>query len=562
MSVDDVAYATRRFRARRRAGPSPWSVFPSKRPLLRALALPVTGYGLSGAVVALCVGLLCRKLAEGVAGLGGVADALSPAVLLNVGLAATIVKSACSMRLAREEARIVSSAVGRVRRRTVARLLDRGAEVALQRAESVMTVALATFADASRYGCVGKLRALAQVVPLSVTLIALSWKLACIAAALVVPFFVITRRVRATSRVVSKSAQRLAEDLQDEMDDLVQNLDLWRTYGAGPRALAALDGLAIRAGDASARADAVRAGHSGLNEVVGAVALLGAYHLATAGWLFDGPWLACLAVIFLAFRPLRELSDADAWIATGGVALARLESVAGTPPLEATSRPGETSRVDIVHEVRTASRLRVSAVVPLRGGRPTTFQARVGQLVVLAGPTGSGKTSLLRCLLGLEPCRGRLWLDEHDVTNAPTGPKARPFAWVGQDAPVVTATLAENVELFGAAVGAREALRRVGATSLGERLQEVVGAGGRQLSGGERRQLSLARAVASGLPVLLLDEPTEGLDHAARARVVDAILRLRETHVLVAASHDRALLDVADDVIHLADEPHGLHAAE
>jgi ATP-binding cassette subfamily C protein CydD len=184
-----------------------------------------------------------------------------------------------------------------------------------------------------------------------------------------------------------------------------------------------------------------------------------------------------------------------------------------------------------------------------------SFSLAPGEIVAVVGRTGSGKTTLLRTLLGLEPCAsGSIRYGSTELDEAGVGPGERPFAWVPQEAPVVTGTLAENVAL---ATGDLRSVRRcegilawIGAEQLlSIGLHEKLGAGGRPVSGGERQWISLARAIASGLPVLLLDEPTAGLDAGAAARVLVALGRLRATHAVILVTHQREPLAIADRVI-------------
>jgi ABC-type transport system involved in cytochrome bd biosynthesis fused ATPase/permease subunit len=116
----------------------------------------------------------------------------------------------------------------------------------------------------------------------------------------------------------------------------------------------------------------------------------------------------------------------------------------------------------------------------------------------------------------------------------------------------------ENVMLTGgSATEAREALRLVGADQLvfGSK-NVVVGPGGRTMSGGERRQIALARALATGLPMLIVDEPTEGLDSDAACAVRTAIARLRGLRTVLITTHDQRLVEIADRVVPVgASEP-------
>jgi ABC-type transport system involved in cytochrome bd biosynthesis fused ATPase/permease subunit len=174
-------------------------------------------------------------------------------------------------------------------------------------------------------------------------------------------------------------------------------------------------------------------------------------------------------------------------------------------------------------------------------------------MVCLKGPTGFGKTTLLRAMLGLEPALGGLAYGGVDLSRAERGPECRPFAWVPQDAPLISGTVVDNVRLIGCeAAAACDALTSIGASALADRAgASRVGPGGRSLSGGERRQIALARALATELPVLLLDEPTEGLDPLAIGRVLDALRSLRGRRSVVIVSHRAEVAAVADRVVGL-----------
>jgi ABC-type transport system involved in cytochrome bd biosynthesis fused ATPase/permease subunit len=174
-----------------------------------------------------------------------------------------------------------------------------------------------------------------------------------------------------------------------------------------------------------------------------------------------------------------------------------------------------------------------------------------GELLALVGPNGSGKTTLLRALLGLEPARGELRYAGVELGDRGVGPGERPFAWVPQQAPLVSGTVLENVALVGVSEAeARAALSEIGADGLlGRAARDQVGPGGRPLSGGECRQVALARALCTGQPVLLLDEPTAGLDAEATRAVLGALTRLRGRRSAIVVTHDPAVAAICDRVL-------------
>jgi ABC-type transport system involved in cytochrome bd biosynthesis fused ATPase/permease subunit len=173
--------------------------------------------------------------------------------------------------------------------------------------------------------------------------------------------------------------------------------------------------------------------------------------------------------------------------------------------------------------------------------------------VAIAGPTGVGKTTLLRTLLGLDrPAGGAILFDGAPLDERPPGPMGRPFAWVPQDAPLLADTLAANVALGAPSAEPEIQLERLGAGHLAAQLDGArLGPGGRIVSGGERQWIALARAIATRQPVLLLDEPTSGLDPKAQERVLEAISRLRGERTVLIVTHRPEPLAVADAVVRL-----------
>ncbi len=137
----------------------------------------------------------------------------------------------------------------------------------------------------------------------------------------------------------------------------------------------------------------------------------------------------------------------------------------------------------------------------------------------LYGPSGSGKTSVLELIAGLRvPQSGSIALNGRDVTDLP--PRARRVGYVPQDDALFPhLTVRQNIDY-----GAREdAAPVVDVLEISPILARSV----KQLSGGERKRVALARALLTRPDVLLLDEPLAGVDFALRDRVLQYLLRVR-----------------------------------
>jgi thiamine transport system ATP-binding protein len=185
--------------------------------------------------------------------------------------------------------------------------------------------------------------------------------------------------------------------------------------------------------------------------------------------------------------------------------------------------------------------------VTVRFGAKTAVDAvslsvPTGEVFALLGPSGSGKSSLLRAIAGLEPCTGDIAWDGESVVRVP--PHRRGFALMFQDG-----QLFPHLDVAG---NVGYALRVAGRPS-GERvaeLLELVGLSGFEkrgvtdLSGGEQQRVALARSLAASPRLLLLDEPLSSLDRELRERLaveVRGILKASgTTAILVTHDHDEA----------------------
>lgn len=176
---------------------------------------------------------------------------------------------------------------------------------------------------------------------------------------------------------------------------------------------------------------------------------------------------------------------------------------------------------------------------------PFDLHAEPGTVVVLAGPSGSGKSSIIAALRGVLP---------HDGTVTLPGPAGASVAerttWADQRPRLVRGTIAENVALSATPDDA-DVRTALGDAGLGLDPGLPVGAGGSGLSGGQAQRVAVARALyrarRAATPLVLLDEPTSALDAEAEERVIAAARGLAaDGAVVVVASHRPAVVAAAD----------------
>jgi putative ABC transport system ATP-binding protein len=201
-----------------------------------------------------------------------------------------------------------------------------------------------------------------------------------------------------------------------------------------------------------------------------------------------------------------------------------------------------------------------TAVHALRG---VSFTVDRGQLVALRGRSGSGKTTLLNIIGGLDdPTTGRVWVDGREVNRMTERERLAlrrdRVAFIFQSfglVPMLSA--AENVGIPLRIAGLRPRERR-------ERVADMLALTGMsshaahrpdELSGGQQQRVAIARALAGRPGLLIADEPTSQLDLETGRQIMELLLRLVHSEDITAlvATHDEALIDLADKVIMLED---------
>jgi ATP-binding cassette subfamily C protein CydCD len=258
-----------------------------------------------------------------------------------------------------------------------------------------------------------------------------------------------------------------------------------------------------------------------------------------------------------AYLPLRQLGAqfhaAEEGMGAAEQAFAIID--APEPPTGRRIDVPDLRAVGLVVEDVTVRQPERGLLAPYRA----SLSVRAGEVVALAGPSGAGKTTLLAVIAGLlPPDEGRVWLGSGAERVAldelePAAWRSR-VAWVAQDPYLFAGTLADNVRL-GAPDSPDAAVRAaLAAVGLGDvDPAAVLGERGAGLSSGQRRRVAIARAFVRDAPLVLLDEPTAGLDEASEQQVLSAVRDLARTErrAVILVAHRPAALALADRVVRL-----------
>ncbi|MEO0604992.1 MAG: ABC transporter ATP-binding protein, partial [Myxococcota bacterium] len=289
----------------------------------------------------------------------------------------------------------------------------------------------------------------------------------------------------------------------------------------------------------------------GVAAVAGGLLLLG----SAGGGVGADDAAALIAALALAQRPLGGLAEVWALLQRSLGALERVEEALETPP-----RVTEPATPRALPEGPLTLRwddvgLAIGDRAILSG---VTVEARAGEILAIVGPTGAGKTSLLRLAWrGLDPTSGRVSLGGVDLRDVGAADRHRAIAAAPQDVVLQGRTVRENLTLgrYGipdrALVAALESARATFVLDRPGGLDAVLAEGARGLSGGERQRLSLARAWVRDARVWLLDEPTSQVDAATTEALAASLRAARPGRTIVVVAHDAGLVTVADRVLRI-----------
>ena len=192
-----------------------------------------------------------------------------------------------------------------------------------------------------------------------------------------------------------------------------------------------------------------------------------------------------------------------------------------------------------------------------------SFMLKSRQKVAIVGRSGSGKTTLVNLLTGLWPLQqGSITLGDHnnpqDLHSLSSDSRANVINILAQQHHIFDGTLSENLRYAKPSATKEEMLEAINLAQLEpwfnelqEGLKTRLGTGGRSVSQGQSRRIAIAQALLQNPAILVLDEPTEGLDNQSKQTVMNAIMHVMSDASVLTITHDPALLAQMDNIIWL-----------
>ena len=284
-----------------------------------------------------------------------------------------------------------------------------------------------------------------------------------------------------------------------------------------------------------------------LTAVATALVLAVGARLVLAARLTPGELLVFLSYLKSAYKPMQDVAKYTGRIAKAMAAGERIADLLEEQP-EVQDAPG----------ARAAPALRGAVTLDrvtfgYTPGRPVLRELSLtlapGSVVALVGPSGTGKSTVAGLLLRFfDPTAGRVLLDGHDLRDLTLDSVRSQISVVLQDTLLFAASIRENIALgvpHASEADIRAAATLANAHEFISRLPDgydtVVGERGVTLSGGQRQRIAIARAAIRRAPIVILDEPTTGLDAENAWLVTEALARVTAGATTIIISHDPAL---------------------
>ena len=382
------------------------------------------------------------------------------------------------------------------------------------------------------------------------TLIALS-----IAPLLFVVVYFYTRRIKKASRAVRKKESELLSGVAD----MLSSIHVVQAFAREDYEDRRFDSESRQQVAIALQARSLKAKLSPIVEVIVALGtcLVLAYgaRLALGGTIGVGDLFIFLTYLGKMYKPMRDLSKMTDSLSKAAIGFERIQEVVQIE-----------SRVRNLPSARPAPPIKgvieFDHVSFSYGGevdvlKDVSFRIEPGQVAAIVGPSGTGKSTIVSLIPRFyDPQTGRVTIDGTDVRQYTLKSLRDQISFVLQDTLLFHATIWENIAYGQPNASIEETVHAAQLANAHEFIvampnsyATMVGERGVTLSGGQRQRIAIARAIVRNAPILILDEPTAGLDAAAEQTVIEGLDRLMAGRTTVVIAHHLSTIRHADVIL-------------
>jgi ATP-binding cassette subfamily B protein len=418
--------------------------------------------------------------------------------------------------------------------------------------QAIESFVLSGVADALSYGL--------RIAFFVAALFYLSWELALVSLFVAPLFWLAAKHFSGLIKAASRERRRRGGSISAVAEESLANAALVHAYNRQEAEVERLHRENLGSFSATMAATRLRALFSpliDLIELAGAIAVVGfgTWELSR-GRLTLGGLLVFLTYLTQLYSPIRGFASlVNGFYAASASAERILELL--------NQRPAVAERPEAVPLRRPRGVLEfddVSFRYPRAPGRAldgVSFRVEAGETLALVGPSGSGKSTIAKLLLRFfDPSSGAIRLDGHDLRDLRLDSLREHIAVVFQETLAFHGTVRDNIA-FGRpdaseaeiAAAARAADADEFIAALPDGYDTVIGERGRRLSGGQLQRVAIARALIRNAPVLILDEPTAGLDAESANRVLAPLRAWTRDRTTIVISHDPSATRDATSVL-------------
>jgi ATP-binding cassette subfamily C protein CydC len=389
---------------------------------------------------------------------------------------------------------------------------------------------------------------------LSVLDVTLAWTLGGI---MLATLFILPPLFYRAGKPTGESLTHLRGQYRQQLTSWLQGQAELTIFGASQRYREQMENTELSWHDAQRRQSDLTAAAQAVMLVISATAVVAMLWLAAGGVGGDTQPGALIALFVFcalaAFEALAPVTGAFQHLGQVIASAVRITQITDCPP--------EVAFPDVADAPLEKVNLHLSNVTfaypgqPLNALNQLSLSLSSGEHVAILGRTGCGKSTLLQLLTrAWDPQSGQILFNDKPLANLSETALRGSISMVPQRVHLFSATLRDNLLLASPQASDETLAAMLTQVGLEKLLDESglnawLGEGGRQLSGGELRRLAIARALLHDAPLVLLDEPTEGLDAATESQILDLLKQVMKEKTLLMVTHRLRGLSHFDQII-------------